>query len=278
MRARSGAVREGDDWAREVKFDGMRAQLRWDRRALCLRSRPGRQLMLRSAALPRPARAVVRAAGDRPSHDAYPLYRPSDVAPRRDSACARSTVRAPSAHATANATSKGPSLGRPPASSPNPSATCRRTQRARSSPTVASAQASTPRASIRRIAGLASGRPLGRSNSQASASLTSVARRSGASSRALGASSAGTPRGVRRRRRSCPIALDRTGETRHNSHTSRGVVRSHRTGRVGVAHRAALRDRVRQSLVAATLSLEAACERGRHAGGEQHRGMADEQS
>ena len=42
MLARSGAVPEGDDWALEVKFDGMRAQLRWDGRSLCLRSRPGR--------------------------------------------------------------------------------------------------------------------------------------------------------------------------------------------------------------------------------------------
>jgi len=42
MLARSGSVPEGDDWALEVKFDGMRAQLRWDGRALCLRSRPGR--------------------------------------------------------------------------------------------------------------------------------------------------------------------------------------------------------------------------------------------
>jgi bifunctional non-homologous end joining protein LigD len=42
MLARSGPVPEGDDWALEVKFDGMRAQLRWDGRTLCLRSRPGR--------------------------------------------------------------------------------------------------------------------------------------------------------------------------------------------------------------------------------------------
>jgi bifunctional non-homologous end joining protein LigD len=42
MLARSGPVPDGDDWALEVKFDGMRAQLRWDGRTLCLRSRPGR--------------------------------------------------------------------------------------------------------------------------------------------------------------------------------------------------------------------------------------------
>jgi bifunctional non-homologous end joining protein LigD len=42
MLARPGAVPEGDDWALEVKFDGMRAQLRWDGNSLCLRSRPGR--------------------------------------------------------------------------------------------------------------------------------------------------------------------------------------------------------------------------------------------
>jgi bifunctional non-homologous end joining protein LigD len=42
MLASSGAVPEGDDWALEVKFDGIRAQLRWDGRSLSLRSRPGR--------------------------------------------------------------------------------------------------------------------------------------------------------------------------------------------------------------------------------------------
>jgi ATP-dependent DNA ligase len=42
MLARSGPVPDGDDWALEVKFDSMRAQLRWDGRVLCLRSRPGR--------------------------------------------------------------------------------------------------------------------------------------------------------------------------------------------------------------------------------------------
>ena len=41
MLARSGRVPGGDDWALELKFDGMRAQLRWDGRALCLRSRHG---------------------------------------------------------------------------------------------------------------------------------------------------------------------------------------------------------------------------------------------
>jgi bifunctional non-homologous end joining protein LigD len=42
MLARSGAVLDDDEWALEVKFDGMRAQLRWDCRHVCLRSRPGR--------------------------------------------------------------------------------------------------------------------------------------------------------------------------------------------------------------------------------------------
>jgi bifunctional non-homologous end joining protein LigD len=42
MLARSGPLPEGAGWAFEVKFDGIRAQLRWDRRSLCLRSRPGR--------------------------------------------------------------------------------------------------------------------------------------------------------------------------------------------------------------------------------------------
>jgi bifunctional non-homologous end joining protein LigD len=42
MLARSGRFPDGDDWALEVKFDGMRAQLRWDGRTLCLRSRRGR--------------------------------------------------------------------------------------------------------------------------------------------------------------------------------------------------------------------------------------------
>jgi bifunctional non-homologous end joining protein LigD len=35
-------VPKDTDWALEVKFDGMRAQLRWDGRSLCVRSRPGR--------------------------------------------------------------------------------------------------------------------------------------------------------------------------------------------------------------------------------------------
>ena len=42
MLARSGPLPEGPGWAFEVKFDGIRAQLRWDGRSLCLRSRPGR--------------------------------------------------------------------------------------------------------------------------------------------------------------------------------------------------------------------------------------------
>jgi bifunctional non-homologous end joining protein LigD len=42
MLARSGRIPDGDDWALEVKFDGMRAQLRWDGCTLCRRSRPGR--------------------------------------------------------------------------------------------------------------------------------------------------------------------------------------------------------------------------------------------
>jgi bifunctional non-homologous end joining protein LigD len=42
MLARTGPVPAGDGWAFEVKFDGMRLQLRGDGRAVCLRSRPGR--------------------------------------------------------------------------------------------------------------------------------------------------------------------------------------------------------------------------------------------
>jgi bifunctional non-homologous end joining protein LigD len=42
MLARTGSVPVGDGWATEVKFDGMRLQLRRDGHAVCLRSRPGR--------------------------------------------------------------------------------------------------------------------------------------------------------------------------------------------------------------------------------------------
>lgn len=42
MLARSGPVPVGVGWAAEVKFDGMRLQLRRDEHAVCLRSRPGR--------------------------------------------------------------------------------------------------------------------------------------------------------------------------------------------------------------------------------------------
>jgi bifunctional non-homologous end joining protein LigD len=42
MLARAGPIPGGDRWAVEVKFDGMRLQLRRDERAVCLRSRPGR--------------------------------------------------------------------------------------------------------------------------------------------------------------------------------------------------------------------------------------------
>jgi bifunctional non-homologous end joining protein LigD len=42
MLARTGPIPVGDGWALEVKFDGMRLQLRRDGRAVCLRSRPGR--------------------------------------------------------------------------------------------------------------------------------------------------------------------------------------------------------------------------------------------
>jgi bifunctional non-homologous end joining protein LigD len=49
MLARSGAVPDGDGWALEVKFDGIRAQLRVDGSSLCLRSRPGRD---RTSAFP----------------------------------------------------------------------------------------------------------------------------------------------------------------------------------------------------------------------------------
>jgi bifunctional non-homologous end joining protein LigD len=42
MLARTGPVPAGDGWGVEVKFDGMRLQVRLDGRAVCLRSRPGR--------------------------------------------------------------------------------------------------------------------------------------------------------------------------------------------------------------------------------------------
>jgi bifunctional non-homologous end joining protein LigD len=42
MLARTGPVPVGGGWAVEVKFDGMRLQLRRDGHAVCLRSRPGR--------------------------------------------------------------------------------------------------------------------------------------------------------------------------------------------------------------------------------------------
>jgi bifunctional non-homologous end joining protein LigD len=42
MLARTGPIPVGDGWALEVKFDGIRLQLRRDGRAVCLRSRPGR--------------------------------------------------------------------------------------------------------------------------------------------------------------------------------------------------------------------------------------------
>jgi ATP-dependent DNA ligase len=42
MLARTGPVPGGDGWAFEMKFDGMRLQLRRDGCAVCLRSRPGR--------------------------------------------------------------------------------------------------------------------------------------------------------------------------------------------------------------------------------------------
>jgi hypothetical protein len=42
MLARTGPMPAGQGWAVEVKFDGMRLQLRRDGHAVCLRSRPGR--------------------------------------------------------------------------------------------------------------------------------------------------------------------------------------------------------------------------------------------
>jgi bifunctional non-homologous end joining protein LigD len=42
MLARTGPTPRGQGWAVEVKFDGMRLQLRRDGHAVCLRSRPGR--------------------------------------------------------------------------------------------------------------------------------------------------------------------------------------------------------------------------------------------
>lgn len=40
--SRAGLLPDDPGWAYEVKFDGIRAQLRWDGRSICLRSRPGR--------------------------------------------------------------------------------------------------------------------------------------------------------------------------------------------------------------------------------------------
>ena len=59
MLARTGPVPVGDGWAVEVKFDGMRLQLRRDGRAVCLRSRPGRDC---SEEFPELA-AIARALG-----------------------------------------------------------------------------------------------------------------------------------------------------------------------------------------------------------------------
>jgi ATP-dependent DNA ligase len=42
MLARTRPMRGGQGWAVEVKFDGMRLQLRRDGLAVCPRSRPGR--------------------------------------------------------------------------------------------------------------------------------------------------------------------------------------------------------------------------------------------
>jgi bifunctional non-homologous end joining protein LigD len=61
MLARSGPVPDGDGWALEVKFDGMRAQLRWDGRGLCLRSRPGRDCSVEFPEL----QAIADALGSR---------------------------------------------------------------------------------------------------------------------------------------------------------------------------------------------------------------------
>jgi bifunctional non-homologous end joining protein LigD len=42
MLAQTGSAPADQRWAVEVKWDGMRGQLRWDGRRLCVRSRPGR--------------------------------------------------------------------------------------------------------------------------------------------------------------------------------------------------------------------------------------------
>jgi bifunctional non-homologous end joining protein LigD len=42
MLATSAPPPTGERWAMEIKWDGIRAQLRIDNRTLCLRSRPGR--------------------------------------------------------------------------------------------------------------------------------------------------------------------------------------------------------------------------------------------
>jgi bifunctional non-homologous end joining protein LigD len=59
MLARSGPVPGGEGWAVEVKFDGMRLQLRRDGHSICLRSRPGRNC---SEEFPELA-AITRALG-----------------------------------------------------------------------------------------------------------------------------------------------------------------------------------------------------------------------
>jgi bifunctional non-homologous end joining protein LigD len=42
MLLRSGEPPAGDEWTYEIKWDGIRAQVRYDGRTACLRSRPGR--------------------------------------------------------------------------------------------------------------------------------------------------------------------------------------------------------------------------------------------
>jgi len=53
MLASSGPAPTRPGWGFEVKFDGIRAQLRYDGRRVCVRSRPGRDCTAESPEWPR---------------------------------------------------------------------------------------------------------------------------------------------------------------------------------------------------------------------------------
>jgi bifunctional non-homologous end joining protein LigD len=90
MLARTGPMPVGDGWAVEVKFDGMRLQLRRDGRAVCLRSRPGRDC---TEEFPELA-AIQRALGrHRVLLDGELVCLGPDGSP--DFACLRRRLRAP---------------------------------------------------------------------------------------------------------------------------------------------------------------------------------------